>query len=78
MVLVSDGVTHVMSDEEIATTITECRTPQDAAKFLVESALQYGSDDNASALVVPFGFWGKSFSGGQHYLSIHPMGAFYC
>ncbi|THD26736.1 Protein phosphatase 1K mitochondrial [Fasciola hepatica] len=60
LALVSDGVTHVMSDEEIASSIAACRTPQDAAKFLVECALQYGSNDNASALIVPFGSWGKS------------------
>lgn len=51
----------MMPDEDIAITVATCRT-QFAAKFLVACALQYGSDDNASALIVPFGFWGKSFN----------------
>ncbi|KAF7233590.1 hypothetical protein EG68_06104 [Paragonimus skrjabini miyazakii] len=59
LTLVSDGVTYVMSDEEIQTIIAACRTPRDAAQSIVETAMLYGSDDNASALVIPFGYWGK-------------------
>lgn len=74
LVMVSDGVTHVMSDEEIFTLVTSCRTPAEAARQLVENALLYGSEDNASAIVVPFGSWGKfSDPDGGQTVSFQPL-----
>ena len=33
--------------------------PTEAAKFLTDQAMQFGSEDNGTAVVVPFGAWGK-------------------
>lgn len=33
--------------------------PHEAARLLTDQALQFGSEDNVTSVVVPFGAWGK-------------------
>lgn len=56
---VSDGITCVMSDQEI---VDECRGaqhPQEAAERVLRYAEALGSDDNASVVCVPLTGWGR-------------------
>ncbi len=50
--LCSDGVHGVLSDRRIQTILDEGSSPEDSARRIVESALQAGSQDNVSGLVV--------------------------
>jgi len=60
LVLTSDGINGVMTDQEICDVISGCRTPAEGAAELTDQALSYSSDDNISCLVVPFGSWGSN------------------
>jgi len=59
LALFSDGISFVMSNEEIGNCIAACDNADEAAQALCDQALQYGSDDNVTAIVIPFGSWGK-------------------
>ena len=59
LVVFSDGVSWVMQDNEVVEAITKCEDAQDAATRLVDHALLYSCQDNATALVLPLGSWGK-------------------
>ncbi len=50
--LCSDGVHGVLSDERIRAVLEERASPQEGAQQLIAAALQAGSQDNATALVV--------------------------
>ena len=50
--LCSDGVHGVLSAETIAETLRERSASEDAARALVKAALDAGSTDNCTALVV--------------------------
>lgn len=63
LVLTTDGITNVLSDQEVVDHIGACGCPREGAVFITEEALHYGSEDNSSAVVVPFGAWGKYSSG---------------
>ena len=39
--------------------VLSCSHPQDACRFLTDIALQYGSDDNSTAAILPLGAWGR-------------------
>ena len=56
-VLCSDGITHAMTDEEVISIVSHHDTPVDAAHDLTSTAHQYGSHDDATAIVVPLGVW---------------------
>ncbi|KAK9719097.1 Protein phosphatase 2C 6 [Basidiobolus ranarum] len=58
MVLVTDGVTSVMTDQEIVDTVKTCPDPTSAALRIVTYAEQFGSDDNITAMVVRLPGWG--------------------
>ncbi|CAE6480818.1 unnamed protein product [Rhizoctonia solani] len=60
VVLVSDGVTSILSDAEIVDVARGEPDPQKAAKAIVSLAEELGSEDNATALVVPLAGWGKT------------------
>ncbi|KAF1809562.1 protein phosphatase-like protein 2c [Eremomyces bilateralis CBS 781.70] len=65
LVLVSDGVSGVMSDEEIVDVVKEAKTPEQGAKDLVSFAVEVSaSADNATALVVRLGGWERRSEGG--------------
>ena len=57
--LVTDGITYVMSDKEIAEVVAQCDDPNDAATRLVDQALLHACEDNCTALVLPLGAWNK-------------------
>lgn len=57
--MVTDGITFVMPDEELCDVISTSFDPKSAAKAIIDQAIQYGSEDNVSCIVVPFGSWGK-------------------
>lgn len=59
IVLHTDGVSHVMSDKEIIDLVQTCFDADCAANVLTSSALQYGSEDNITAIVIPLRLWGK-------------------
>lgn len=57
VVLCSDGITHSMTDEEIVYIVSQHDEPNYAAEDLTTTSQQYGSDDDATAVVVPLGGW---------------------
>ncbi len=57
--LSTDGVNYVISDQEVIDIICRCETPKEAAHFVADQAMHFGTEDNATVLVVPFGAWGK-------------------
>lgn len=59
LVLTTDGINCVMSDQEICDVIQRTEDPSDATRCLTDQALHYSSEDNATAIVVPLGSWGK-------------------
>ncbi|OSX67370.1 hypothetical protein POSPLADRAFT_1176162 [Postia placenta MAD-698-R-SB12] len=56
--LVSDGISSVVSDNEISDLARGASTPQHAAQRILRFAEDMGSDDNLTALVVPLAGWG--------------------
>ncbi|XP_044040078.1 protein phosphatase 1K, mitochondrial-like isoform X1 [Siniperca chuatsi] len=59
LALTTDGINFLLSDQEICDVINQCQDPTEAADVIAQQALQYGSEDNATIIVVPFGAWGK-------------------
>ncbi|KAI0257438.1 phosphatase 2C-like domain-containing protein [Lactifluus subvellereus] len=58
MVLVSDGISSVVSDQEIVDLARGAMGPQHAAKRILSFAEEMGSSDNLTAIVLPFAGWG--------------------
>jgi protein phosphatase PTC6 len=66
LVLVSDGVSAEINDQEICDVVKECKTPEEASKELVAFVDEVGeSGDNATAIVVRLGGWEKRKEGGE-------------
>jgi len=59
IVLVSDGVSSVMSDDEVVDLARDAADPKQAAERILAFAEEMGSEDNATAIVVPLAGWGK-------------------
>ncbi|XP_075421682.1 protein phosphatase Mn(2+)-dependent 1K [Ascaphus truei] len=59
LVLTTDGINFIVNSQEICDIINQCHDPSEAAQVLTEQAIQYGAEDNSTAIVVPFGAWGK-------------------
>ncbi|KAI8367906.1 phosphatase 2C-like domain-containing protein [Choanephora cucurbitarum] len=59
IVLVTDGITSVMSDQEVIDFVKQYNSPSISAKKLVDAADQLQSDDNTTAIVVRLKDWGK-------------------
>ncbi|XP_035850225.1 protein phosphatase 1K, mitochondrial-like [Sander lucioperca] len=59
LALTTDGINFLLSDQEICDVINQCQDPTEAADIIAQQALQYGSEDNSTIIVVPFGAWGK-------------------
>ncbi|KAJ2453230.1 Protein phosphatase 2C 6 [Coemansia sp. RSA 2336] len=57
MVIVSDGLTSVLTDQEIVDIVKGCADPSKAAKQLVDIAERLGSDDNMTAQVLRLPGW---------------------
>ena len=56
--MVTDGITFVMSNEEIAKCVMQGDSPNEAAEKIVDQALLHCCQDNLTALVLPLGAWG--------------------
>lgn len=59
LVLVSDGISFVVNDQEIIDFVSSCKSTSEAALAVADQALHFGSEDNVTAIIVPFGAWGK-------------------
>jgi len=59
LALTSDGINFVMRDEEVVDCINKCEGAKEGAARLVDQTLLYSCEDNATAIVVPLGSWGK-------------------
>lgn len=66
LVLVSDGVSGALEDQEIVDVVKEAKTPDQASRDLVSLATGIGGGqaDNATALVVRLGGWERRGEGG--------------
>ncbi|KAK3344121.1 phosphatase 2C-like domain-containing protein [Lasiosphaeria hispida] len=65
LVLMSDGVSGSLSDQEIVDVIKEALTPEEGARHVVEYATEISSNgDNATCLVVRLGGWERRSEGG--------------
>ncbi|KAJ2493746.1 Protein phosphatase 2C 6 [Coemansia sp. RSA 2050] len=57
IVIVSDGLTSVLTDQEIVDIVKGCANPETGARKLVDVAERLGSDDNMTAQVVRLPGW---------------------
>lgn len=65
LVLMSDGISGTLSDQEIVDVVKEARTPEEGAKKLVSYATEVSSNgDNATCQVVRLGGWERRSEGG--------------
>lgn len=69
LVLTSDGVAGVLSDQEVVDVVKEARTPEEGAKAVASLAEELavgekGDSDNATCLVVRLGGWERRAEGG--------------
>ncbi|KAG6851211.1 hypothetical protein H0H93_015221 [Arthromyces matolae] len=58
IVLVSDGVSSILSDSEVVDLARGARDPKAAAEAILSFAQELGGEDNATAIVVPLAGWG--------------------
>lgn len=54
LVLTTDGLTNMVSDEELLRVVTENETPQESCDILTDMARRRGGTDNITVLVVGF------------------------
>lgn len=60
LILLSDGVTEVLSDQEICDLASrEYTNPSHAARNVISFAESVGAQDNLTCLIVPLAGWGK-------------------
>ncbi|KAM8881587.1 protein phosphatase Mn(2+)-dependent 1K-like [Synchiropus picturatus] len=59
LALTTDGINFLLSDQEICDVIGQCQDPTEAADVITQQAMQYGSEDNSTIIIIPFGAWGK-------------------
>ncbi|OCT45578.1 Protein phosphatase 2C domain containing protein [Cladophialophora carrionii] len=66
MVLMSDGVSGTLEDQEVVDVIKEAKTPEQAARDVVNFATEVSTEgDNATCLVVRMGGWERRQEGGH-------------
>ena len=58
-VFVTDGVSSVLTDQEIVDLGRNAKDPRSAAKSILDFAEEMGSEDNGTVLVLPLAGWGK-------------------
>uniref|UniRef100_A0A8C3TQZ1 Protein phosphatase, Mg2+/Mn2+ dependent 1K n=2 Tax=Catharus ustulatus TaxID=91951 RepID=A0A8C3TQZ1_CATUS len=63
LVLTTDGINFIVNSQEICDSISQCHDPAEAAHVVTEQAAQFGSEDNSTVVIVPFGAWGKYKNG---------------
>ncbi|WWC88658.1 uncharacterized protein L201_003571 [Kwoniella dendrophila CBS 6074] len=59
LILLTDGLTSLLSDQELVDLIRKSFDPTRAAKTIVHFAEDLGASDNCTAVVVPLGGWGN-------------------
>ena len=59
MVLVSDGISSILSDDEIVDLARGASNPKAAADRILAFTEELGGDDNSTAIIVPLLGWGK-------------------
>lgn len=65
MVMVSDGISGTLLDQEIVDIVKEARTPEQAARDVVRFATEVTREgDNATCLVIRLGGWERRLEGG--------------
>ncbi|KFO75151.1 hypothetical protein N303_09494 [Cuculus canorus] len=63
LVLTTDGINFMVNSQEICDFINQCHDP--AGKMMkvticfFSQAMQFGTEDNSTVVIVPFGAWGK-------------------
>lgn len=57
--LVSDGISSILSDQEIVDLARGTPDPKTAADRILAFSQELGGDDNATAIVIPLLGWGK-------------------
>ena len=65
MVLVSDGISGTLTDQEIVDICKNEKTPEAAAKALTAFSTEVSDGDNATSLVVRLGGWERRSEGGM-------------
>ncbi|QSZ34114.1 hypothetical protein DSL72_005702 [Monilinia vaccinii-corymbosi] len=66
LVLVSDGVSGTLTDQEIVDVVKESKTPEQGARDVVSFATEVSKEgDNATCLVVRLGGWERRIEGGM-------------
>jgi protein phosphatase PTC6 len=66
MVLMSDGVSGTLADQEVVDIVKESKTPEQAARDVVNFATEVSTEgDNATCLVVRMGGWERRQEGGH-------------
>ncbi|KFY72748.1 hypothetical protein V499_07126 [Pseudogymnoascus sp. VKM F-103] len=74
VVLVSDGVSGTLTDQEIVDIVKEAKTPEQGAQDVVTFATETTKDgDNATCLVVRLGGWERRAEGGSGSLGTKEM-----
>jgi protein phosphatase PTC6 len=65
MVLMSDGITEAINDQEVVDIVKEAKTPDEGARNVVNFATEVTkSGDNSTCLVVRLGGWERRLEGG--------------
>ena len=65
LVLVSDGISGTLNDQEIVDIIKDAKTPDQGARDVVSFATEVSKEgDNATCLVVRLGGWERRSEGG--------------
>ncbi|XP_007899551.1 protein phosphatase 1K, mitochondrial [Callorhinchus milii] len=59
LVLTTDGINFILSSQEICDIVSQCQSAVEAAQVITERAQECGTEDNSTAIVIPFGAWGK-------------------
>jgi protein phosphatase PTC6 len=59
MTIVSDGVSSILSDQEIVDIARGAPSPKRAAEQILSYSEELGGEDNATAMVVPLSGWGQ-------------------
>lgn len=54
LILCSDGLSSVLSDEEIGASIENCQSPDEACKQLLEKTLAAGAPDNVTIVAIKY------------------------
>jgi protein phosphatase PTC6 len=65
LILMSDGISGTLSDQESVDIVKEAKTPEEGAKIVVEYATEVSKDgDNATCQVIRLGGWERRSEGG--------------